>query len=177
MAIYEPVPDAELAHEAALLTPEQRAALDAADYARAAYDARAEVADAAAEALASNSCLRHPFDGCQCADQGIPAAEPLFSDEAAMCAECAAEAFEMTEWDTIRGPGKFEGEPLCTYHAYHVVLDGCSDDSGDDWDRVGNVLLVYSGQGFVSGEVCASEAEAKNMAQAWHADETTEEEE
>lgn len=82
-----------------------------------------------------------------------------FSDEAEECQECAEVGFTIVA-GVIRKPGKFEGEPLATYHAYHVAMDGFWDDRTDDYDRVGNVILFYRSDGFVEGAIFADEAEA-----------------
>lgn len=103
----------------------------------------------------------------------------LFSDEAETCVECLNQAFilrtyrdgiptdrdatteDVQEGGVIQNPGKFEGEVLATYHAYHVMLDGGADDEGGPIWRVGNVVCEDSEQGFVYGEVFGSDAEAQ----------------
>lgn len=84
-----------------------------------------------------------------------------FSDTAEMCADCAAQGFTLDESGYIMGPGKFEGEPLATYHAYHVMLDGGVDeDYGRTW-LVGNMVCSESEQGFVSCEIHGSDKAAR----------------
>lgn len=85
----------------------------------------------------------------------------LFSEEAQTCAECAAEGFTIDPASgLIRGPGKFEAEPIETFHAYHVMLGGFTDDdAGSAW-RVGNVICEESDSGFVYGRVFGSDEEA-----------------
>ena len=59
---------------------------------------------------------------------------------------------------TICDLGKFEGESLSTYHAYHIMLDGfADDDDGQSW-RVGNVIAREHDDGFVIGHAYATEA-------------------
>ncbi len=60
----------------------------------------------------------------------------------------------------ISGPGKFQGEPIETYHAYHIMLDGCADDDNGPYWRVDAIICYESEQGFVSGELFSSETEA-----------------
>lgn len=92
-------------------------------------------------------------------------ADKQFSDEAETCAECLAQEFTI-EHGAIRGPGKFEAEPLAAYHAYHVMLDGgADDDDGPAW-RVGNVICEESEQGFVGCDIYDDEADA---IEAWEA--------
>lgn len=87
----------------------------------------------------------------------------LFSEEARECETCRASGFTLTFGDlTITDPGKFQGENLSTYHAYHVMLDGfADDDDGPSW-RIGNVICVESSDGFVSGESFPTNADAIN---------------
>jgi hypothetical protein len=82
-----------------------------------------------------------------------------FSDEADECLECQARGF--TTWHgQIRNPGKFEGEPLAAYHAYHTMLDGFYDDiDGANW-RVGNVICYEDNSGFVYATIYDTEEEA-----------------
>lgn len=92
----------------------------------------------------------------------------LFSDESATCSECLEQDFTM-EYDLIRDLGKFQGEPLATYHAWHFAMDGFQDDTvtfgsedytSEVYDRIGNVILSYSEAGFVYGDVSDTEEEA-----------------
>lgn len=89
-----------------------------------------------------------------------------FSEEAKTCPLCTDEGFSIED-DTIRNLGKFEGEPLACYHAYHVMLDGCADDDEGPCWRVGNVICEESEQGFVYCTIFDTEAEA---VAAWEAD-------
>ena len=84
-----------------------------------------------------------------------------FSDEAKDCGECKNQGFTMsTDKEWIVGPGKFEGEALSTYHAYHALMDGFADENdGPSW-RVGNVVCVESSDGLVYGEAFPTEADA-----------------
>ena len=51
--------------------------------------------------------------------------------------------FEMTEWGTIKGPGKFEGEMPWVVLAYESELDGHSDDIlYDEYDRPTHIHIV-----------------------------------
>ncbi len=89
----------------------------------------------------------------------------LFSEEAESCEECLSQEFDLNESGAIKGPGKFEGEPLATYHAWHLILDGFSDDEIEDFDgtlisRVGNVIAQESESGFVYGSVFDSDGAA-----------------
>ncbi len=67
-----------------------------------------------------------------------------FYDYLDICDECLAA--------DISGPGKFEGEPIETYHAYHVMLDGAADASYGSWWRVRASVCHESSDGFVSGD-------------------------
>jgi hypothetical protein len=83
-----------------------------------------------------------------------------FSDEAETCETCEAEGW------TIRGGliadlGKFESEPLSTYHAYHVMLDGFADESDEAAWLVGNMICEESELGFVGADVYESEEQAR----------------
>lgn len=68
---------------------------------------------------------------------------------------------------TILGPGKFEGEILGTYHAYHIMLDGFEDDSNGPYWRVGNTICFERDTGFVDGEHFESETEAQKHWTSW----------
>jgi hypothetical protein len=86
-----------------------------------------------------------------------------FSDEAPFCPVCiafVAEGHDLTPDGTIIGPGKFEGQHIAVYHAYHVMLDGGQDDDGGPEWRVGNVLCYESIDGFVWGTIFDTEEEA-----------------
>jgi hypothetical protein len=84
----------------------------------------------------------------------------LFSDEAETCEQCIGEEFTLRD-GLIANPGKFESEPLSTFHAYHVMLDGGQDeDSGRAW-LVGNMICEESESGFVGADVYESDEEAR----------------
>lgn len=84
-----------------------------------------------------------------------------FSDTAKGCADCAAQGFTLDESGCVQGPGKFEGEPLATYHAYHAMLDGGADeDCGGAW-LIGNMVCSESEQGFVSCEIYSHDGAAR----------------
>ncbi len=89
----------------------------------------------------------------------------LVSEEAALCDECRQAGFSLDKNGVIRDPGKFGGEPLSTYHSWHLLMDGFADEFVDDrgfifaW-RTGNVICQETSSGFVYGAVFASEAEA-----------------
>jgi hypothetical protein len=77
-----------------------------------------------------------------------------FSHEAETCEECQKQGFTIRH-GLIRNPGKFEGESLSTYHAWHYVLEGMEDDTVYDGNhpisRVGNVIVDENEAGFVCG--------------------------
>ena len=106
----------------------------------------------------------------------------MFSDEAVYCMECVTKHDpKMIRYDltgklvealasTMRGEaraeatigdlGKFEGEPLSTYHAYHVMTEGGQDeDHGSAW-LVGNMICEESDSGFVGADIYKDDAEA-----------------
>lgn len=75
------------------------------------------------------------------------------------CDECAefARDYSFNSWGTVRDPGKFEGEPIETYHAYHQVMDGFEDASLDDVDGteyvlIGTAIMYVSDSGFVNAQ-------------------------
>jgi len=86
-----------------------------------------------------------------------------FSKEAETCEECQKQGFTIRH-RLIMNPGKFEAEPLSTYHAWHYVLEGMEDDTIYDGDhpisRVGNVIVEESEAGFVCGQVFDTMEEA-----------------
>lgn len=105
---------------------------------------------------------RYPDESRFCAECSAEA--QLFSDEADTCETCAAEGFTLDESGAITDPGKFEAEPLATYHAYHSMLDGFTDeDSGRAW-LVGNMICEESESGFVGADIYESEEAAR---EAW----------
>jgi hypothetical protein len=65
-----------------------------------------------------------------------------FSEEAMTCEDCIRDhssdnGLQLTADGLIKGPGKFEREPLATYHVYHVMLDGfADDDDGPNWSHI-----------------------------------------
>lgn len=61
---------------------------------------------------------------------------------------------------SICDPGKFEGEHISTYHAFHISMEGGDDDFNGPYSRVGDVIIYHSDQGFVYGEVYDSEEAA-----------------
>jgi len=93
----------------------------------------------------------------------------LFSEEAESCPVCQGEGFTL-EHDVIVDPGKFEGEPLATFHAYHLYLDGFGDESLGDvdgfgaYDKVGNVILHHRSDGLIDGTIYDSDVDAEG---AW----------
>ena len=89
-----------------------------------------------------------------------------FSEEVDTCEECQIAGYTLNEYGIITNPGKFEGEPLAAYHAYHVMMNGfADDDDGPAW-RVGNVICEESDQGFVHAEIYDTEEQA---IEAWDA--------
>lgn len=101
----------------------------------------------------------------------------LFSEEADTCADCLAQEYTI-EHGLIRDAGKFEGEPLAAYHAYHFMLNGFQDEDIDGVVRVGNVLIEESESGFVYSSVYDTEEEAiARMAEIEVEEENEEEEE
>lgn len=72
-----------------------------------------------------------------------------FSDEASACKECGGQGFTFHE-GKIQNPSKFESEPLATYHAYHVMLEGGDDESDGSVWLIGNMVCEESEQGFVT---------------------------
>lgn len=97
-------------------------------------------------------------------DMKRPAA--TFSEEAETCAECIEAYPESTraahDASVIRGPGKFEGEHISTFHAYHVMLEGMADDQLESCWRVGNVIAFERSDGFVIGTVYDTAGEASD---------------
>lgn len=89
-----------------------------------------------------------------------------FSDEAETCEECRAAEFNIAGDGRIRDPGKFEGEPLATYHAWHTSLDGgCDSECGDvEWfgwyGLIGNMIVSTDSVGFVGARVFATDEDA-----------------
>ena len=61
---------------------------------------------------------------------------------------------------TICDLGKFEGEHISTYHAYHMSLEGLEDEFNGPYSRVGDVIIYHSDQGFVYGEAYDTEEAA-----------------
>ena len=82
-----------------------------------------------------------------------------FSDEAKTCTECKSQGFTFSN-DVIQDAGKFEGETVETFHAYHVMLEGGADDDDENEWRVGNMICAEDSNGFVYGDVLDTEAEA-----------------
>ena len=74
---------------------------------------------------------------------------PQFSDEANTCIDCLA----------LNSPGKFDAEALATYHAYHTMLSGRTDDEDGIYWRIGNVICERN-EDSVDGLVFGTEAEA-----------------
>ena len=82
-----------------------------------------------------------------------PDGHPVDGDASTMTAPARSDAW-------IIDPGKFESEPLSTYHAYHVMLDGGADeDHGRAW-LIGNMICEETESGFVGADVYASDEEA-----------------
>lgn len=116
--------------------------------------------------------------------------DKLFSDEAATCTECVESGFTLRLYQdglptdkkadeltpdqrqeaVIQSLGKFEGETLATYHAYHVMLEGGADDDNGPYFRVGNVICYERDSGFVDGKVCPSDEAAISLWDAEVAD-------
>ena len=92
----------------------------------------------------------------------MPEAEPLFSEEAADCAECKAEGFTINAGEEIADLGKFEGEPLVTFHAYHNMLNGYMDEEARTVWRCGNVVAGESNDGFVTSTTYDTVADAED---------------
>ncbi len=87
---------------------------------------------------------------------------PLFSEEAQTCDVCKEEGFTI-EHDLIVGPGKFEAEPIATFHAYHFMLDGFTDeDAGRAW-LIGNMICEESESGFVGADIYESDEAAREV--------------
>lgn len=83
-----------------------------------------------------------------------------FSDEAETCTTCAGQEFTIRD-GIIADPGKFEAEPLATYHAYHVMLDGGADEDGGWAWLVGNMICEETDQGFVGGTIYETDDTAR----------------
>jgi hypothetical protein len=87
----------------------------------------------------------------------------LFSDEAMTCEDCYHQGFRVLDGGAIGNPGKFEGESISTFHAYHIMLDGFADDSdGAAW-LVGNMICEESNNGFVSADIYNSDEAAREI--------------
>lgn len=97
---------------------------------------------------------------------GIKPSAPTFSEEAESCEECltAYPLSSRAEHDAsvIRGPDKFEGEHISTFHAYHVMGIGGADGEWDSYFLVGNVIAFERSDGFVTGEVFDTAGEASD---------------
>jgi hypothetical protein len=134
-----------------------------------------------------------PLRGYACRNQGTgdgispkgSEVMTLLSEEAATCQECLNQEFTIDpQSELIRDLGKFQGELLATYHAYHHWLNGAQDEdvyfeNGQMVTRVGNVLFEESENGFIYGDVFDTEelAIAKMVELEAESESETEEEE
>lgn len=60
----------------------------------------------------------------------------------------------------ITGPGKFQGEPIETFHAYHVMIDGHAGDTNGPYWRVGSTICHERDDGFVESSHFDTDDEA-----------------
>lgn len=81
--------------------------------------------------------------------------------------------------DAVSRPGRFEGEPRWVPYFYDQATGGCADGFGEeyDWFRIGqedinifpelhghkSVILTYSDDGFVYGELDVAEPETFDL--------------
>lgn len=87
---------------------------------------------------------------------------PLFSDASLPCLECLTEyPAEVLLQGVIHDPGKFEGEHISTYHAWHTFMAGGSDETNGPYILIGNMILHCQDQGFIVGDTWESEEETR----------------
>ncbi len=87
-------------------------------------------------------------------------APALFSDASLGCLECLTEyPGETLLQGVIHNPGKFEGEHISTYHAWHTYMEGGSDDQNGPYILIGNMILHCQEVGFVVGDTWASDGD------------------
>lgn len=108
----------------------------------------------------TDKCTHDDKSTCWRCTAQEPQTTTLFSEEADTCTECAIAGFTINEAGVIANAGKFEAEPLVTYHAYHVMLDGGADDEAGEIWRIGNVIAYESEAGFVTSQTFDSDEDA-----------------
>lgn len=90
-------------------------------------------------------------------------------------AECECEPTEINKCEPcittdISGPGTFEGEPIETYHAYHLMLEGAQDEDNGPYWLVGATIAHESDQGHVTGDHYETDEQAKTLWESGIAD-------